>query len=125
MKIQSLCTWEPSGDEDYTDAEDMLDESGFIPPDIQIRNMIEAGQVLDAIRDEMYNYDEDDDDLDTVEPNPFKIGNDPAENEQIARQMSDEISQSYQAANLPNEAETTTKKADGQAAKPEETETLT
>lgn len=45
--------------EDYTNAENLVETAGYISPEQQIRNLIDAGERLNAFRDEMYDYNND------------------------------------------------------------------
>ena len=59
-------TWETEVDPaDYLEKNDgtTMTEQSYIPPNIQIAQMIEAGQNLDAYRKELYDFTDEDPDL--------------------------------------------------------------
>ena len=80
------------------------EQAGYIPPQVQIENMILAGQRLDASRRALYDFDSEED-IDEDAYDPTRSGNfDLADATRLAMEAEASIAESQKASKVASKA---------------------
>lgn len=104
MKFFDQFVNRPPADEEINSGEEIVEKAGYIPAEIQIMEMINAGERLGEFRKEKYDYESLDDDDGMMDPTRRKDF-DLAEASQIGGMVNERIDESKKRYNEKIEEE--------------------